>query len=439
MFAASSKRALDDGAVARRAVERLLDRHDVRVECRLLEEADDHVEGLVGVVEQHVLLADRREHVAFVVLHAFGHAGSEGGPEEVGAFVEDEFLEVGGADQPVDLDHLVLGDAEFLHDQRAELRGGPRGDLHPHHFAPAAALQRHLEFSHEVLGLLLDLEIAVAQHPEGAVADHPVAGEEAFEMEEQEFLERKEAVLPGGRLEPDEARDLLRDWQKRLQVALVRLALELEREAEARVRDEREGMRGVDGERRQDREDLAQEDVVELLAVIIGQLVAGEQGDAGGLHVCLELPPGHELLRHEAAGVVVDEDELFGRRQPVDRRRGVAGMGELAQARHADGVEFVEVRGADRHEAHPFEERNTGVRGLLEHAPVEGEPREFTVEEAPRPLALRIGNLDGGGKRGGEKIRGRHEGLMARDCVGNATIMPRRSRACPEAVRQGHG
>ena len=111
------------GEVPRGAVEGLLDRHHVRVERCLLEEADDHVEGLVGVVEEHVLLADRREHVAVVVLHAFGDAGGEGGPEEVGAFVEHEFLEVGRADEAVDLDHLVLGDVEFVHDEGAQFLG----------------------------------------------------------------------------------------------------------------------------------------------------------------------------------------------------------------------------------------------------------------------------------------------------------------------------
>ena len=41
--------------------------------------------------------------------------------------------------------------------------------LQPHHLAPAAAFQRHLEFAHQILGLVLDLKIAVAQHAEAAV------------------------------------------------------------------------------------------------------------------------------------------------------------------------------------------------------------------------------------------------------------------------------
>ena len=104
MFAASSKRAFSStsavtdlpasaashsaatiGLSQRGAVERLLDRQHVRVARRLLQEADHHVEGLVGVMQQHVLLPDRGEHVAVVVLHPFGHARGEGRPQQVRA------------------------------------------------------------------------------------------------------------------------------------------------------------------------------------------------------------------------------------------------------------------------------------------------------------------------------------------------------------------
>ena len=253
------------------------------------------------------------------------------------------------------------------------------------------------------------------------MADHPVAGEETFEVEEEEFLERQEAVLAGGRLQADEAGDLLGDGQERLEVAFVGFALELEREREARVRDEGEGMRGVDGERRQDREDLAQEDVVELAAVFFGELVAGEEGDARGFEVGLELAPGDELLGHEAAGVLVDEDELFGGGQAIDGGGGVARVGEFAEAGDADGVEFVEVGGGDRHEPDAFEQGDAGVRRLFEDAPVEREPGEFAVEEALRPLAFGVGDGDGVREGGREEIRWRHEGLVSRNCEGSMT------------------
>ena len=53
----------DDRVVVGRAVERLLDRQDVRVVGRLLDELDDRAERLVGVMDEDVLLADRGEDV----------------------------------------------------------------------------------------------------------------------------------------------------------------------------------------------------------------------------------------------------------------------------------------------------------------------------------------------------------------------------------------
>ena len=51
-----------DRGVSARPVERLLDRDDLRVPGRLLDEVDDRGEGVVRVVEQHVLLAHHVEY-----------------------------------------------------------------------------------------------------------------------------------------------------------------------------------------------------------------------------------------------------------------------------------------------------------------------------------------------------------------------------------------
>ena len=63
-----------DRAVVRGAVERLLDRHDVRIDRRLAQELHHDVEGFVGVVDDDVLLADRREAVAAMLADALGKA-----------------------------------------------------------------------------------------------------------------------------------------------------------------------------------------------------------------------------------------------------------------------------------------------------------------------------------------------------------------------------
>ena len=53
-----------------------------------------------------------------------------------------------------------------------------RFDLEADHVAAAAALQRRLVRAHQILGFLLDLDVAVAQHAEGALALDLKAGEQ---------------------------------------------------------------------------------------------------------------------------------------------------------------------------------------------------------------------------------------------------------------------
>ena len=168
--------------------------------------------------------------------------------------------EVGHADQPRDLDHLVVADPERLHDRAPQVGRRVGGHRQLDHLAAPPPLQRRLELAHQVLGLLLDLEVAVAQHPEGAVPEHRVAGEELAEEHLEQRLERQEADLPLRPLrQPHEARHLRRHRQQRLEHGVVRLAPELQPHGEAAVGDERERMRRVDGERRQDREHLLEE------------------------------------------------------------------------------------------------------------------------------------------------------------------------------------
>ncbi len=68
---------LDDRRLLARAIERLLDRDDVRVGRRLPHELHDNLEALVGMVDEDVLLADRREAVAAMLADAFGEARIE--------------------------------------------------------------------------------------------------------------------------------------------------------------------------------------------------------------------------------------------------------------------------------------------------------------------------------------------------------------------------
>ncbi len=80
----------DDRAVGRGAVERLLDREHARIARRLLQQLQHDVEGLVGVVDDEILAADRGEAIAVELAHAFGIARREGRELELGALGPDD-------------------------------------------------------------------------------------------------------------------------------------------------------------------------------------------------------------------------------------------------------------------------------------------------------------------------------------------------------------
>ena len=231
-------------------------------------------------------------------------------------------------------------------------------------------------------------------------------------MQQQHFFELDEPVLSIAAGQFDEAVDLLRNGQQRLQGALVADAFQLQRQAKAHVGDEGEGVRRVDRQRREHRENLRQEGLGKEFDIRLCQIGPGDDGHAFFGHQPAQLRQHALLFGHQVAGVLVDQHQLFGRGQPVGGGGGVARMGQFAQAGDADGIEFVQVRRRDRQEAQPFQQRNTGVFGLFQHAPVEAEPAQLAVVEASRACRIEVRQVGSGRQRGFEKVGLGHGALM---------------------------
>mmetsp|Transcript_9061 Transcript_9061/g.15098 ORF Transcript_9061/g.15098 Transcript_9061/m.15098 type:complete len:232 (+) Transcript_9061:120-815(+) len=196
----SFAKGFDNRGAFGRAIERLLDRHHIGVPRSLLQEAHDHVEGLIRVVQQHVFLADGGKHVAVKILYALRHTRCERRPKQVWAIIQDHFFEVCEANHSVDVDHFVAGYLKLFHNQLFKACRSVGGDFKAHNFATAASLQGNLKFAHEVLGLVFDLQIAVTQNAEGTVAFGFVTGEDAVQMQDQQLLKGQDAqgAIRGG-------------------------------------------------------------------------------------------------------------------------------------------------------------------------------------------------------------------------------------------------
>ena len=148
-------------------------------------------------------------------------------------------------------------------------------DLEADDRAAAAALQRALVQAHEVLGLLLDLDVAVADDPERALAEHLEAGKQQADEGDDQAVERDEARASRRAGRPAGARTARRCVGMRTSALIVRPSCGLssfERQREAEIRDERERMRRVDGERRQDREDVLEEMLLQPVALAARQI-----------------------------------------------------------------------------------------------------------------------------------------------------------------------
>ncbi len=146
-------------------------------------------------------------------------------------------------------------------------------------------------------------------------------------------------------------------------------------------------MRGIDGERGEQREDLAQEVILEPGPLLLGHVRPVDQHDAFlGQHVP-QLSPTLLLVARQNGDGLGDARELLGRGQAIRRlERGDADLELAAQTGDPHHEEFVEIVGGNGQEAHTLQQGMRFVRRLFEHAAIEVEPRELPIDEALRAL-----------------------------------------------------
>ena len=209
--------------------------------------------------------------------------------------------------------------------------------------------------AHEILGLFLDLDVAVADDAEGAVADQVIAREQLAEERADGVFEADEADR--GARQADEARQHRRQHQQRAQQLVVRLAAQLEDQAEALVGDERERVRRIDGLGREHREDLLEEMPFQPLPLGGVSAFGGDDVEIDARQLLDQRAPDPLLRLHQLVGAFGDGGELLRRGQAFGAERFDAGAHLAAQAGDAHHEEFIEVVARDRQEAQPFEQR----------------------------------------------------------------------------------
>ena len=159
------------------------------------------------------------------------------------------------------------------------------------------------------------------------------------------------------------------------------LAFEFDGEIEALVEHPREGVRGIEPDRRQYWHHLAVEVISNPLALRLVPARAAQEADAllGQCrqdHVIEVLV----LLGNDGMRFGSDQTEGFLRRLAVVGNDWGLRADLFLEAGNADLEEFVEVAGNDAQEAQAFEQRHALVLRLCQHAAIEGKQAELAVE-----------------------------------------------------------
>ncbi len=391
---------LDDGRVPAGAVERLLDREDVRVVGGAGDELDHRIERVVRVVDEDVAFPDHGEEVVRVAERR-GGLRREGLVAQLAPLVVgDGGDEVGDVERPLHpVDVALRVDVQGL-GEALDARVHPlaRVDLDAHRVAAVAAAQLGLDGLEQVLPLLLvDLEVPVARHAEGVGAAQPRGREELLHVAGDHVLDEHEGARRAVDPHAEEAAEH-RGHLEHAEAGLLPLVLAGEHDAEvdALVAEVGERVPRVDRERRQHREDVGAEALVEEGEIGGRQLLRPDDDDA-----CAP-ERGHELGVPEPVGAVdervdalADGLELLERGEPVGRNLDDGALRLRLQAGDAHHEELVEVREEDAQELEALEERHLGRARLGEDARVELEPRELAVQ-----VVRRVVVEDEGGRRG---------------------------------------
>ena len=309
-------------------------------------------------------------------------------------------------EQPCQVEHS--GDADDVGGVQVEgrgqelldLDGGVVLDLQTHGGAAAALADLLLDGLEQVFDfVVVDFDVAVARQAEGGVLAQEHARKEVRQVHSDDGFERRENMtrrrsrFGRQRHEPRQHGRRLDDGE---QLFLVAGPAQHHREVERLVEEVREGVAGVDGQRRQHRENLALEDQAQVPFIGVGEVLEAAEDDALALqrrqHAFVEAAVG---LGGHAPDGLFDAFELLLDRHVVGAGAvGDAGLHLLLQAADADHEKLIQVRLENGEEFEALQQRYARVLRLLQDAAVKFEPAQLAVDVQRRVRQAGAGGAD---------------------------------------------
>ena len=93
---------------------------------------------------------------------------------------------------PIGREHVARCGVEPFHQKPAQILRHCRIDREQDHVTAPTTLQRRFEMADQILGLFLELDLTVAQHPEHSLGDDRKARKQVIQKQGDHLLDRQE-------------------------------------------------------------------------------------------------------------------------------------------------------------------------------------------------------------------------------------------------------
>ncbi len=253
-----------------------------------------------------------------------------------------------------------------------------------------ALRQFALDLGAQVLDFfLVDEQVAVAGDAKLVATEHLHAGKQFMHELVQDRRQEDEGILAGAqfaRQADDPRQDARRLHDRRTRAAPEGIPpFEFDGEVETLVEHPREGVRGVEADRRDHRHHFAKEEVPDPFALFDVPVCPLEETNAFGsklwqdflVEQCILLPDdGMDLLAHQLVDLAC--------RLAVSGDRDRVQFQLFLDARLADLEELVKIAAHDAEEAQPLEQGGSRALGLPQDSPVERQQTHLAILEILR-------------------------------------------------------
>ena len=387
--------------IATGAVQSLLNRLNTRVSGSLRQERlHTGRKRIVRVVQQHVVVAGGSENVCS--LRSLGSIEPAGSVRNVLGVVQSRAVRANNRTHAAQIKrsrqavHLGLVDVQLRNQQIQDGRVDGVLNLQSDRRTETTAQKLLLQSLQQVLCIVLfHLKILVTGHAEDVVLHNLHAREEGVQVLSNDVFQSNVAALTArsvggaGTIHRDHTVQLIGHLHTSEQFLAGLRVTHQHRKVQRQTRNVREGVRRVNSQRGQNREDILHELLAQALLSVRIQVVPTHNADVLLLQSRKNLVVEHiSVASLQLVRALSNLFHLLLGAQTCRRRHRQTGRNAALQTRHTHHEELIQVRRHNRQEVQTLQQEQVRVLRQLQHAGVEVQPAALTVEETLRAELL---------------------------------------------------